>query len=431
MDKKIRRDYYLQKLVDRRMNGAVKVITGIRRCGKSYLLFELFKNYLLKSGVKNDRIIAISLDDDESIKFRDPDYLSKFVRSKVKGRGHYYIFLDEVQYAISKSELRNPDEIRLYNVLNGLLRMGNIDIYVTGSNSKLLSKDVMTAFRGRGDQVRMFPLTFKEYFDFVGGEISNAYEEYVYFGGMPYLTTIKAEEDKRRYLKDLFDLVYYKDIMERYDIKFPDVLQNLSSDLCSSVGSLTNASKISRALKSVNQTCISSTTVSRYLDFLTESFLFSEAKRYDVKGKRYFDYPSKFYCTDIGLRNAQLGYRQQEESHAMENIIYNELISRGYSVDVGVIELEEKNSGQRMRKQCEIDFVVNKTNKRYYIQSALTVASEEKMNQELRPLKHTNDFFKKIIVTKTASRPWVDEFGIEHIGVYDFLLNKDSLDLLT
>lgn len=425
----IRRDSYLNRIIDKKENGLIKVITGIRRCGKSYLLFNLFYDYLTQSGVKEEQIITIALDDDTNIRYRDPDELSKYVRSRIVNKDMYYILIDEVQYAISKEELKNPDDIKLYNLLNGLLRLRNVDIYVTGSNSKMLTKDVLTAFRGRGDEVRVYPISFKEYYSFVGGDKSDAYEEYALYGGMPLVLTKKTDSEKMSYLQGLFTEVYFKDIVERYEIELPDVLEELTDDLCSSIGSLTNASKIKNTLQSVKGIKVSSTTISNYLNYLMESFLFSNAKRYDVKGKKYFEYPSKYYCTDIGLRNARLNFRQQEETHIMENVIYNELLCRGYSVDVGVVEIVEKNEGKKTKKQCEIDFVVNIGSKKYYIQSALNVSDPTKMETELRPLKNTKDFFKKIIVSKTSMKPWTDEAGILHLGLYEFLLNENSLEL--
>lgn len=429
MFKEIKRDGYLQRLIDKKENGLIKVITGIRRCGKSYLLFYLYHDYLISQGVDEERIIQIPLDDDLFVQYRNPEQLSQYIRSKIIDGKMNYIFIDEVQYAISKEELRNPNEIRLYNVLNGLLRLRNVDIYVTGSNSKLLTKDVLTAFRGRGDEVRVYPLSFKEYYTFVGKDKSDAYEEYALYGGMPLVLSKKSDIDKTQYLQSLFDEVYFKDINERYEIDLKDVFEELTDDLCSSIGSLTNASKIARTLQSVKNVKVSSNTISKYLDYLTESFLFNVAKRYDIKGKKYFEYPSKYYCTDVGLRNARLNFRQQEETHIMENIIYNELLCRGYSVDVGVVEIVKTNDGKRTKSQVEIDFVVNAGSKRYYIQSALNVSDEDKMNTELRPLKNTNDFFRKIIVSKTSMKPWNDEDGILHLGLYDFLLNENSLDL--
>lgn len=429
MEHVIKRDSYLERIVNKKENGLIKVITGIRRCGKSYLLFNLFYDYLIESGVKEEQIITIALDDDTNIQYRDPDELSKYVRSKIVNKDMYYILIDEVQYAISKEELKNPENIRLYNVLNGLLRLRNVDIYVTGSNSKMLTKDVLTAFRGRGDEVRVYPVSFREYYAFTGGDKSDAYEEYALYGGMPLVLLKKTDAEKMNYLQGLFTEVYFKDIVERYEIELPDVLEELADDLCSSIGSLTNARKIANTLQSVKSIKVTSTTISNYLNYLIESFLFSNAKRYDVKGKKYFEYPSKYYCTDIGLRNARLNFRQQEETHIMENIIYNELLCRGYSVDIGVIEIVERSEGKKTKKQCEIDFIANLGAKKYYIQSALNVSEPSKMETELRPLKNTKDFFRKMIVSKTSMKPWTDEDGILHLGLYEFLLNENSLEL--
>lgn len=425
----VERNSYLDKLIERKENGLIKVVTGIRRCGKSFLLFRLFYDHLIQSGVKEEQIITIALDDDTYVAYRDPDALSKHIRERITGSEMHYVLIDEVQYAISKEELKNPEDIRLYNVLNGLMRLRNVDIYVTGSNSKMLTKDVMTAFRGRGDEVKVFPLSFKEYYGFAGGDKSEAFEEYAMHGGMPLVLMKRQDADKASYLQGLFGEVYFKDIVERYDIELPEVLENLTDDLCSSIGSLTNAKKIADTLQSVKRVKVSSSTIAKYLGFLQESFLFQVAKRYDVKGKRYFEYPMKYYCTDIGLRNARLNFRQQEETHIMENIIFNELVCRGYSVDVGVVEIVESADGKKSRKQCEIDFVVNRGSKKYYIQSALNVSDPAKMETELRPLKGTHDFFKKLIVSKTAMKPWTDEYGILHLGLYEFLLNEHALEL--
>ncbi len=424
----IKRDSYLKQMIDKKENGLIKVITGIRRCGKSFLLFELFYDYLINNGVTKDNIISIALDDDLYLECRDPDKLSKYIREKIIDNKMYYIFIDEVQYAISKKELRNPEDIKLYHVLNGLMRLRNVDIYVTGSNSKMLAKDVLTAFRGRSDEIKVYPLSFREYYDFVGGDKSEVYEEYALYGGMPLVLNKKSNTEKVNYLKNLFSEVYFKDIIERYHIELPNVLNELTDDLCSSIGSLTNANKISNTLNSIKNMKVTSVTISNYLDYLIESFLFNNAKRYDVKGKKYFEYPSKYYCTDIGLRNARLNFRQQEETHIMENIIYNELLSRGYSVDVGVVEIMDYKNENRIKKQCEIDFVVNKGTKKFYIQSALSVSDPDKLKTEIRPLLNTKDFFKKILISKTSMRPFVDETGILHLGLYDFLLNDDSLE---
>ena len=428
MNKIIQRDHYLQKLIDRRENGLIKVVTGIRRCGKSFLLFNLFYDYLISSGVDEKRIITVALDDDQFESYRDPNKLSLYIRSKITDNEMHYIFIDEVQYAITKEEIKKGENIRLYNVLNGIMRLRNTDVYVTGSNSKMLTKDVMSVFRGRGDEVKVYPLSFKEYYNTVQGDKTEAYEEYALYGGMPLVLSQKNDYDKMNYLRRLFDEVYFKDIIERYDIELEEVLRELTDNLCSSVGSLTNSLKIEKTLKSVKNINVSSNTISKYLGYLTESYIFNLANRYDVKGKKYFEYPVKYYCSDIGLRNARLNFRQQEETHIMENIIYNELLCRDYFVDVGVVEVTEKTDGKNTKKQCEIDFVINKGSKKYYIQSALNTDNPDKMATELRPLKNTKDFFKKIIITKTAMKPWTDDEGILHLGLYEFLLNEDSLE---
>lgn len=423
--KTIQRDSYLQELIKRKENGMIKVITGIRRCGKSYLLFELYRNYLLSIGVKEENIITLALDSVQNAPYRDPMKLSEYVTSKVADKSQmYYVFIDEIQYAIKKEELKSEEPLPLYGVLNGFLHLGNVDVYVTGSNSKLLSKDVMTEFRGRGDEVRVFPLTFKEYYDFVGGDKTDAFEEYALYGGLPFTLSLPDARGKMKYLTDLFKETYFKDIEERYTIELPEVMKMLTDDLCSSVGSLVNSNKIANTLQTVRKTKVNSETISKYLEYLEEAFLFCHASRYDVKGKRYFSYPSKYYCTDMGLRNARLNFRQDEETHAMENIIFNELIARGYAVDVGVVEVSEEGK----KKQCEIDFVVNLGPERYYIQSAYRLGDEEKINTERRPLLATKDFFKKIIITDSRRKASYDDKGVIYMGLYDFLLDKNSLN---
>ncbi len=427
----IKRDRYLNKLINGLGNGQVKIVTGVRRCGKSFLLFNIFCEYLKAQGVSDEQIIAVALDEDVNERLRAPAELSAYVRSRIQDTDtSYYILLDEVQYAISREELRDPDvPVRLYSVLNGLLRLKNVEIYVTGSNSRMLSKDIMTEFRGRGDVIEVFPLSFKEYYDYHGGDKTDAFEEYALYGGMPLVQGKTSDDEKYRYLSNLFDEVFFRDILERYRVELPNVLSELTDDLCSSVGSPTNASKIARTLKSSKNIPVSSETIASYLEYLTDSFLFRCARRYDVKGKKYFSYPSKYYCVDLGLRNVRLNLRQQEETHIMENIIYNELIVRGFSVDVGVVSVEELDGNTRQQKASEIDFVVNKGAKKYYIQAALRTEGDEKAKQELRPLLAVHDFFKKIIITKTAMKPWTDDMGIVHLGLYDFLLHEDSLDL--
>ncbi len=426
----IRRDSYLEQLKGRRFNGQVKVITGIRRSGKSFLLFTIYRDFLLADGVQEEHIISAALDDSEMEELCDPEQLSTFLRSRIiDPHQRYYIFLDEVQYAISREEMKDPDRpIRLYGILNGLLRLGNVDIYVTGSNSKFLSKDVMTGFRGRGDVIHVFPLSFREFYDHVGGEKAEAYEQYAMYGGMPFVLSQLSDEEKTRYLANLFTEVYLRDIVERHKIELGHILDQLTDLLCSSIGSLTNATRISNTLASAGGRKVTPETIASYIGFLTDSFLFAESKRFDVKGRRYFQYPYKYYCSDIGLRNARLHFRQQEESHIMENIIYNELILRGYQVDVGVVEITEKDSeGIRRQKQLEIDFVANKGSTRFYIQSALSMDTEAKTRQELRSLEKINDAFRKVVITKTYAKPWTDDMGTFHIGLYQFLLEEDLL----
>ena len=428
----IARDSYLRQLVERRENGMVKVICGLRRCGKSFLLFQIYRDYLLNEGIEEDRILQIALDDDQCSELRNPDNLSAFVRSRIVDRNRmYFVFIDEIQYAISKEELRNRDvPVRLYSVLNGLMRLGNVDIYVTGSNSKMLTTDILTEFRGRGDKVELHPLSFAEVYSYLGGDRSMAYEDYVKYGGMPMVYAKPNELAKSLYLADLFQEVYFKDIQERHEVELPHVLETLTDVLCSNVGSLTNISKLQRTIQSHLHLEIDDETIASYLNYLTESFLFKCAKRYDVKGKRYFEYPSKYYCMDLGLRNARLNFRQQEENHLMENIIYNELVSRGYGVDVGVVKISETDDdGQRHQNNYEIDFVINRGMKRYYIQSALNLPDEPKTRQELRPLFSVKDMFRKVLITKTASRPWLDETGVLRLGIYDFLLDDKLLDM--
>ena len=431
MSSLIERKKYLDALIRRQWNHRIKVITGIRRCGKSTLLFGLFREYLLASGVPEHNMILLALDDDTNEQYRDPHRLSAYVRELASDPAQkYYVFIDEIQFAISREELRQKDQpVRLYSVLNGFLRLQNIDVYVTGSNSKMLSKDISTEFRGRGDEVKVYPLSFREFCDAYGHDRLEAYNEYSMYGGMPYLFTLDRDDDKYQYLSDLFEEIYFKDIEERYSIALPGVLRELTSDLCSSIGSLTNASKISRTLQSVKHMKVDNETISIYLKYLTESFLFSEAVRYDIKGKKYFDYPSKYYCTDIGLRNVRLGLRQQEETHIMENQIYNELVVRGFHVDVGVIPIVEKNpEGKREQRNCEIDFIATSGSKRYYIQSALNMDDSEKAKSEIRPLSAVRDSFKKIIVSKSYGKSWTDEEGILRINIIDFLLDENSLD---
>lgn len=425
------RERYTDALIRKKGNGRIKVITGVRRCGKSTVLFELFQKHLIEAGTPKRNIISIALDDDTKKEFRDPDKLSEYVHSVCSNSNEkYFLLLDEIQFAISREELKNPNEpTRLYSVLNGFLHMKNVDIYVTGSNSKLLSKDVSTEFRGRGDTIHVFPLSFYEYVTITGKDKRDAYDEYIMYGGMPYLVHLDSDEDKYSYLSALFEEIYFKDIEERYDIRLPGVLRELTSSLCSSVGSLTNSSKIARTVNSKKGIKTDSETISTYLAYLTDSFLFSKAERYDIKGKRYFDYPSKFYCCDVGLRNVRLGLRQQEETHIMENVIYNELLVRGFLVDVGNVDVvEKKQNGRRTQKNLEVDFIARKGSKKYYIQSALSMDDENKADVELRSLKAIDDSFKKIIISKSYGKSWIDDSGILRLGIMDFLLNESSLD---
>ena len=426
-----KREKYIKALAKRQWNGRVKILTGIRRCGKSTVLFELFMDYLIDSGVKRENIITVALDDDENRELRDPSRLSEYVRTRWENdQERYYLFLDEIQFAVSKEELKSKDEpVRLYGVLNGFLHKKNIDIYVTGSNSKLLSKDVSTEFRGRGDSVHIYPLSFREFYEASELDKSDAYNEFITYGGMPYLLNLHSDEDKYQYLNELFEEIYFKDIEERYTILLPGVLRDLTSSLCSSIGSLTNASKISRTVNTAKKASTDSETISMYLTYLTDSFLFSKAERYDVKGKRYFDYPSKYYCTDVGLRNVRLGLRQQEETHILENVIYNELLMRDFAVDVGMVEVVERNpEGKRTQKSLEVDFIARKGTKKYYIQSALSMDDEEKQKTELKSLLAINDSFKKIVVSKSYGKCWTDEYGILRLGIMDFLLDEESID---
>lgn len=412
--KEIKRDIYLNKLINRKENGLIKIITGIRRCGKSYLLDPLFKNSLLESGVKVDHIIKLELDKEENKKYRDSHELNEYIKSQIKDKDMYYILLDEVQICEG-----------FESVLNGFLYERNIDVYVTGSNSKFLSSDIITEFRGRGDEIRVFPLSFFEYVEAFKGDIQDAWNEYVLYGGLPLIMSKKSDEEKSKYLKDLFDQTYIKDIIERNNIQRVDILDSIINILASSVGSLTNPKKIYDTFVSNGEKEISSNTVNSYIKYIEDSFIVNKSDRYDVKGKKYIQTPQKYYFSDIGLRNARLNFRQQEENHIMENIIYNELLLRGYNVDVGVVEIREGNQ----RKQLEVDFVCNLGNKRYYVQSALTLDTREKTIQEEKPLMNINDSFKKIIVVKDTMKHWITEEGILVIGIQEFLLDKNSLNL--
>ena len=415
----IKRDKYLNDLINRMHNGMIKVVTGIRRCGKSYLLFNIFKNYLLEHGVAASHIITIELDQRKNKKYRDPDTILDYIESLIEDDEQYYIMLDEVQM------LQEFEE-----VLNSLLHIRNADIYVTGSNSKFLSKDVITEFRGRGDEIHIYPLTFKEFMEAYDGDMYRGWAEYVVYGGLPLTVTMKTEEQKISYLTNLFKETYLKDIIERHHIEKTQELEDLVNILASAIGSLTNPPKIEATVKSAIQSTISLNTIRQYIEHLEDAFIINKANRYNVKGRKYIGTPLKYYFEDVGLRNARLGFRQVEETHLMENIIYNELRSRGYTVDVGVVEKRGTDeNGKEYKNQLEIDFVANLGSKRYYIQSAFSMPTEEKRIQEKASLINVNDSFKKIIVVKDVVNVTRDEDGITTMSIYDFLLKENSLEL--
>lgn len=425
----IKRDRYLNRLIDRMHNGMVKVVTGIRRCGKTYLLFNLFGDYLRSEGVDDGHIIEVALDVEENAALRDPAALSAHLRSKIaNGREQYYVFLDEVQYAISRGELKNPDALpRLYGVLNGLLRMRNVDVYVTGSNSKLLSHDVMTEFRGRGDEVRVRPLSFSEFMQGFDGDRYQGWAEYTVYGGMPLVASMRTDEQKARYLERLFEETYLRDVVDRYGVRRRGELDDLVNVLASGIGTLTNPGKLENTFRSVLHSKISSNTISSYIGYLEDAFIIEEARRYDVKGRGYIGSPLKYYFEDVGLRNARLGFRQVEESHIMENVVYNELRTRGYSVDVGVVEKRVREEGRDVRRQLEVDFVANRGSDRVYIQSALEMGTPEKAAQEKASLLGINDNFKKVVLVRDVVKPLRDEWGVVTMSVFDFLLDENSL----
>ncbi len=415
---KIERDYYLKKLISRRNNGMVKVITGLRRCGKSYLLFTIFKDYLLKSGIEPDHIIEIQFDDFAFKKYRKAQAAYDFVKEKIKDEEQYYILLDEVQLL---------EEFE--DVLNGFLHIKNVDTYVTCSNAKFLSNDIITEFRGRGDEVHINPLCFYEFMSIYKGTVENGWKEFSLYGGLPPVVLLESPEQKSQYLKTVFAETYLADIIERNKIRNAEELDELINILSSSIGSLTNPKKLADTFLSVKKSKISQETIKKYLEYLSDSFLINASFRYDIKGKRYIETPLKYYFSDIGLRNARLNFRQPEETHTMENIIYNELLRRGYNVDVGVVQISEKNNeGTNSRVSYEIDFVVNKGYKRYYIQSAFDIPDRQKMIQEERPFLNIKDSFKKIIIEKNCLNPYYTEEGIFVMGVFDFLLDENSLE---
>ncbi len=414
----IKRNYYLNKLIKKENNKLIKIITGIRRCGKSYLLFNLFYNYLINKGINEEHIIRIALDDRINKELRNPDNMLKYVNEKINDNNLYYILIDEVQLM---------DEFE--DVLNSFLHIQNVDVYVTGSNSKFLSSDIITEFRGRGDEIRVYPLSFSEFMSVYDGNDINGLDEYINYGGLPLLMSFETKEEKIDYLNFQKDNVYINDVVERNEIKNHEELKILIEIISSSIGSLTNPSKLYRTFVSNGNKSISDKTISSYLKYLEEAFLIEKTKRYDVKGKKYIDTPSKYYFVDIGIRNSLINFRQLEKPHIMENIIYTELRKRGYNVDVGVVEKREFiNNGKKIYKQLEIDFIANKASDKYYIQSAYNINDEDKKKQELQSLLNVGDSFKKIVIVYDHFLKWQDDNGIIYMSIYDFLLNEDSLN---
>lgn len=416
---KIKRDYYLNKLIQHKKNGLVKIVTGVRRCGKSYLLFQLFRDHLLESGIKDDHIISIALDDYGNRQLLDPDELYRYVKSRIADDEDHYILLDEIQLVKD-----------FESVVNGFLHIPNADVYVTGSNSKFLSSDVVTEFRGRGDEIRIFPLNFSEFYSAYGGDFNNAWLMFCNYGGMPLCLSMQTQADKAKYLTNLFEATYLADIINRNKLRGNVEINELTDILASSIGSLTNPLKLSNTFASTKSVKLSANTISAYLGYLQDAFLIEKALRYDIKGKKYINTPAKYYFVDMGLRNARLAFRQQEYTHIMENVIYNELRSRGYSVDVGIVETVSKESDAWVRKPLEVDFVVNLGNRRYYIQSAYDIPSEEKMQQEQASLLSINDAFRKIVIVNRPILSGYNEQGILMLSLSDFLLDPEkAIDL--
>ena len=434
----IKRDRYLKQLIKKRDNGRVKIITGIRRCGKSYLLFDLYRKYLLDEGIAESQIIEVQLDEIDYIKYRNPFELNDYIKGKIKDRKkRYYVMIDEIQLCaeVSNPYVENTDEkVTFIDAVIGLMKMKNADIYVTGSNSKMLSQEVLTQFRDRGDEIHLQPLSYAE-FKACYPDQEHAWRDYCIYGGMPYVLQLETQEEKSRYLKELFDETYLKDIVEHKDIRNDqEILEILLDFVSSAIGSLTNPSKLENRFLTEKKIKVTHTTITKYLEYFKEAYIIDSANRYDVKGSAYFDTPLKYYFSDIGLRNARLNFRQIEESHIMENIIYNELINRGYNVDVGVVgyskkEKDDAGNVKSIRVQLEVDFVVNRGNQRYYIQSALNVDTKEKQEQETNSLKRIGDSYRKIVIVKDDIIPWHDEKGILYIGVQEFLLNENAIDL--
>lgn len=428
------RNQYLQKLIRKMNNGRVKIITGIRRCGKSYLLFELFTKYLKETGIPAEQIIGLALDEIQNAKYRNPMELDKYIRERIADNSkRYYILIDEIQFV---SEIQNPyvddpgAKLTFIDVVLGLIKIKNADVYVTGSNSKMLSSDILTQFRDRGDEIRVFPLSFAEFYEVYEADKRQAWIDYYTYGGMPLTLSLPSHEEKSQYLRDLFSRTYLKDVLERHSIQNDShVLEDLVNYIASAVGSLTNPSKLSNTFDTEKHVKITSSTIDRYLGYFEDAFLISKASRYDVKRRKYLHTPLKYYFSDIGIRNARLGFRQQEETHIMENVLYCDLIRRGYDVDVGVIEKNTvTDTGTKTRKQLEIDFVVNRGFQRYYIQSARSIADPEKRLQETLSLIQIPDSFRKIVVVRDHIKPWQDEHGIQYIGVEQFLLDETSID---
>lgn len=427
------REQYLKEIISKKDNGRIKIITGLRRSGKSVLLFQLYREWLLGEGVKEDQIIALALDILENARYRNPLELDKYVRDHmVDPKKRYYIFIDEIQFV---SEIQNPyvdnedAKITFIDVILGFMHMDNADVYVTSSNSKMLSSDILTQFRDRGDEIRVYPLSFAEFYNEYEEDKRGAWQDYYTYGGMPLATSLESHEEKSRYLKDLFDRTYIKDVLERHEIKNDtEVLDILLDVLASGIGSLTNPSKLANTFKSERQIGIGSETIEKYIGYFEESFLIEKSVRYDVKGRKYIGTPAKYYYTDLGLRNARLGFRKLEETHIMENVLYNDLIRRGMNVDVGVVEYNTKDAdGKKIRKQLEVDFVVNQGGKRFYIQSALSIADPDKKEQEIESLKRIPDSFSKMVVVRDYLKPWQDENGITYVGIEQFLLNEELL----
>lgn len=413
----IKRDLYLNKLIMSMHNGMIKIVTGIRRCGKSYLLFNLFSDYLKSQGVDEGHIIKVDLEDRRNKKLRNPDALLEYIDAHITKEGMHYVMLDEVQWV---------EEFE--DVLNSYLKIPNVDVYVTGSNSKFLSSDVITEFRGRGDEIKVAPLSFSEYFSVFNGSKQEAMEEYLTFGGLPKIATMRGNEEKMKYLQTLFKKTYITDILERYKIKNEEELEELINILASSIGGLINPNKLVKTFKSVKNVSISPNTLSFYLEILQEVFMVEKSIRYDIKGKKYIDTPAKYYFADLGLRNARINFRQYEVTHLMENLIYNELRVRELFVDIGVVVVNTKDEeGKSLRKQLEVDFVCNQGSKRCYIQSALRLPNEEKREQELRSLMNISDNFQKFIITEDPIKRYQDENGVVFMNIYEFLLDKESL----